>query len=293
MNNRRFRVKSRVKKDKTLRLWGMVLGLIKIVGLIGIMLFMVLPFLWIFSTSFRLPKESFTLPPAFFPSAFNYSNYVEVFKLIPLKTYLFNSVIVTVTATVLQCAISSSAAFAFARLKFKGKNVLLLVILSGMMIPVQTTVVPLYMLLGKLGLVDTRTSIILPLLISPLGIFIIKQYMQSIPRSYDEAAIIDGSSNFQVFTKIVLPMAKPAVVVVAMLTFVSSWNDFFRPLIFITSSNKMTLPVGMTVLNSLSRTSSISVILAGVVVSSLPLVFVFLMGQKYLIQGISMSGVKG
>ena len=286
-------MKSRVKKDKTLRLWGMVLGLIKIVGLIGIMLFMVLPFLWIFSTSFRLPKESFTLPPAFFPSAFNYSNYVEVFKLIPLKTYLFNSVIVTVTATVLQCAISSSAAFAFARLKFKGKNVLLLVILSGMMIPVQTTVVPLYMLLGKLGLVDTRTSIILPLLISPLGIFIIKQYMQSIPRSYDEAAIIDGSSNFQVFTKIVLPMAKPAVVVVAMLTFVSSWNDFFRPLIFITSSNKMTLPVGMTVLNSLSRTSSISVILAGVVVSSLPLVFVFLMGQKYLIQGISMSGVKG
>lgn len=281
------------KDNRNLKMRTIAFFIIRTVCIVGIASFMILPFLWIFSTSLRLPKDSFKLPPAFFPTAFNISNYSAVFKLVPLKTYLFNSIFVTVIATGLQCAISSSAAYAFARLKFKGSKVLMLVILSGMMIPVQTTVVPLYILFSKFGLVDTRISIMLPLLISPLGIFIIKQYMQSIPRSYDEAAIIDGSSNLQVFTKIILPMAKPSIAVVAMLTFVSSWNDFFRPLIFITSSDKMTLPIGMTVLNSLSRTSSISVILAGVVVSSLPLILIFLRGQKYLIQGISLSGVKG
>lgn len=265
----------------------------KILAFAMIALFMLMPLFWIFSSSLRLPRDSFKLPPSFFPTSFNISNYKEVFQLIPLKSYLVNSVIVTVTATAVQCAISSSAAYAFARLKFRGNHGFLLMILSGMMIPVQATVVPLYILFSKIGLVNTRISIILPLLISPLGIFIIKQYMQSIPKSYDEAAIIDGASQFQVFTKVILPMAKPSVVVVAMLTFVTSWNDFFRPLIFITSSEKMTLPIGMTVLNSLSRQSSISVILAGVVISSLPLILVFLKGQKYLIQGISMSGVKG
>lgn len=281
------------KNNASSRMRKTIFFIAKMIGVMVILLFMILPFLWIVSTSLRLPKDSFKLPPAFFPTAFNYQNYINVFKLVPLGKYLFNSILVTVSATGLQCIISSSAAYAFARLDFKGSNVLMLIILSGMMIPVQTTVVPLYILFSKCGLIDTRVSIILPLLISPIGIFIIKQYMQSIPKSYDEAAIMDGCSDFQVFKNIIIPMAKPAIAVVAMLTFVSAWNDFFRPLIFITSSEKMTMPVGMTVLNSLSRQSSISVILAGVVVSSVPLIFVFLKGQKYLIQGISLSGIKG
>lgn len=276
-------------KKKIIEPFSIVKGILMIL----IAIIMVLPLLWIFSTSLRLPKDSFTLPPAFLPTSFDFDNYIKVFQLVPLSKYLFNSIFVTITATAIQLIVSCSAAYAFARLKFRGSGALLLLLLSGMMIPVQTTVVPLYILFSKLSLVDTRAALILPLLISPLGIFILKQYMQTIPKSYDEAAIIDGASTFQVFRKVIIPMAKPAIFVVAMLTFVQSWNDFFRPLIFVTSSDNMTLPIGMTVLNSLSRTSSISVILAGVVVSSIPLIFVFLIGQKYLIEGISLSGVKG
>jgi len=266
---------------------------LRVLVLIIVAAFMLLPLCWIVSTSLRMPKDSFKLPPSFFPTSFRIENYAEVFKLIPLAKYLRNSIMVTVPATLIQSAVSSSAAYAFARMRFRGSNALLLLLLSGMMIPVQATVVPLYILYSKVGLVDTRLAIILPLLINPLGIFIIKQQMQAIPKSYDEAAIIDGASRFKIFTRIILPMSKSSIIVVAMLTFVSSWNDFFRPLIFITSSDKMTLPIGMTVLNSLSRTSSISVILAGVVVSSLPLVLVFIWGKRYLIQGISLSGIKG
>jgi len=266
---------------------------LRVLVLIIVAAFMLLPLCWIVSTSLRMPKDSFKLPPSFFPTSFRIENYAEVFKLVPLAKYLRNSIMVTVPATLIQCAVSSSAAYAFARMRFRGSNALLLLLLSGMMIPVQATVVPLYILYSKVGLVDTRLAIILPLLINPLGIFIIKQQMQAIPKSYDEAAIIDGASRFKIFTRIILPMSKSSIIVVAMLTFVSSWNDFFRPLIFITSSDKMTLPIGMTVLNSLSRTSSISVILAGVVVSSLPLVLVFIWGKRYLIQGISLSGIKG
>jgi len=266
---------------------------LRVLVLIIVAAFMLLPLCWIVSTSLRMPKDSFKLPPSFFPTSFRIENYAEVFKLVPLAKYLRNSIMVTVPATLIQSAVSSSAAYAFARMRFRGSNALLLLLLSGMMIPVQATVVPLYILYSKVGLVDTRLAIILPLLINPLGIFIIKQQMQAIPKSYDEAAIIDGASRFKIFTRIILPMSKSSIIVVAMLTFVSSWNDFFRPLIFITSSDKMTLPIGMTVLNSLSRTSSISVILAGVVVSSLPLVLVFIWGKRYLIQGISLSGIKG
>lgn len=267
--------------------------IIKYIIVLLVAVVMLLPLSWIVATSLRLPRESFTLPPAFLPTSFYTANYTEVFKLVPLAKYLMNSVFVTVVATTVQCMISCSAAFAFARLKFRGSGIILLLILSGLMIPVQTTVVPLYIMFSKVHLVDTKLALILPQLISPIGIFIIKQYMQSIPESYDDAAVVDGATTWQIFTKVILPMSKSSIAVVAMLTFVNTWNDFFRPLIFITSSKNMTLPIGMTVLNSLSRTSSISVILAGVVVSSQPLIVVFLFGQKYLIQGISLSGVKG
>lgn len=253
----------------------------------------VLPFMWMIATSLRLPVDSFKLPPSFFPNTFNFDNYIQVFKKVPLLQYIGNSFFVSIVTTVIQCIITCLAAYAFSRMNFRGKNVIFLMLLSGLMIPVQTTVIPIFMLYKRIGLMDTRIGVILPLLINPLGIFIIKQFMESIPKSYDEAAKLDGAGHLSILFKIIMPMTKPAIVTVSVLSYVSAWNDFYRPLIFITSSKKMTLPLGMTALSGLMRNSSISIILAGIIISSIPLIVIYIFGQRYFVEGISLSGLKG
>lgn len=253
----------------------------------------ILPFMWMIATSLRLPVDSFRLPPSFFPTEFHFENYVQVFQKVPLLQYIGNSFFVSFTATFLQCIITCMAAYAFSRLHFKGKNLIFLLLLSGLMIPVQTTVIPIFMMYKEAGLMDTRIGLILPQLLNPLGIFIMKQFMESIPKSYDEAAKLDGARHFSILFRIIVPMAKPALVTEAVLAFVASWNDFYRPLIFITSPEKMTLPLGMTALSGLMRNTSISIILAGVIISSVPLILIYAFGQKYFVQGISLSGLKG
>lgn len=260
---------------------------------IFICIIVILPFMWMISTSLRLPVDSFNLPPSFLPTVFNFNNYVEVFQKVPLLKYIGNSVLVSVSATAIQCVVTAFAAYAFARLKFRGKNIMFLVLLSGLMIPVQSTVIPVFMMYKNIGLMDTRIGIVLPLLINPLGIFILKQFMETIPRSYDEAAKLDGAGNLMILFRVILPMTKPALVTVIVLFFVSSWNDFYRPLIFITSAGKMTIPLGMTALSGLMRNSSISIIIAGVIISSVPLIVIYMVGQKYFVEGITMSGLKG
>lgn len=252
-----------------------------------------LPFMWMIATSLRLPVDSFRLPPSFFPTVFHIDNYLQVFRKVPLAHYIANSFFVSTVATFLQCIITCMAAYAFSRLYFKGKNLIFILILSGLMIPVQTTVIPIFIMYKEIGLMDTRIGIILPLLINPLGIFIMKQFMESIPKSYDEAAKLDGATHFSILFRIIMPMTKPALVTVAVLAFVASWNDFYRPLIFITSPEKMTLPLGMTALSGLMRNTSISIILAGILISSVPLILIYAFGQKYFVQGISLSGLKG
>ncbi len=260
---------------------------------IAICIIAILPFMWMISTSLRLPVNSFNLPPSFFPDTFNIDNYVQVFKKVPLLLYIGNSFFVSIIATILQCIITCLAAYAFSRMQFKGKSVLFLLLLSGLMIPVQSTVIPIFMFYKQLHLIDSRIGVILPLLINPLGIFIMKQFMESIPKSYDEAAKLDGANHLRILFKVIMPMTKPAIVTVAVLSYVSSWNDFYRPLIFITSAEKMTLPLGMTALSGLMRNSSISIILAGIIVSSIPLIIIYIFGQKYFVEGISLSGLKG
>ena len=252
-----------------------------------------LPFMWMIATSLRLPVDSFRLPPSFFPTVFHYQNYVEVFQKVPLLYYIGNSFLVSGVATLVQCIVTCMASYAFARLSLKGKNTIFIILLSGLMIPVQTTVIPIFIMYKKIGLMDTRLGIILPLLINPLGIFIMKQFMESIPKSYDEAAKLDGATHFSILFRIIAPMTKPAIVTVAVLAFVASWNDFYRPLIFITSPDKMTLPLGMTALSGLMRNTSISIILAGILISSVPLILIYSFGQRYFVQGISLSGLKG
>ena len=252
----------------------------------------ILPFLWIVSTSLRLPKESFSLPPSFFPTSFHFSNYLQVFEQMPFGLFFLNSAKVAVFATLGQVLLSSMAGYGFARIRFPGRNMLFMVILSGLMISSQVTVIPQFILMAKLHMINSSWALIILWLINPLGIFLIRQFMLTIPNSYEEAAFMDGASRWWIFLRVMLPMAKPAVVVSAVTWFVLNWNDFFRPLIFLTGWSKMTLPLGMTVLQGTFGTGNLSAVLAGVTLSLIPAVVIYIFGQRYLVEGLTVGGLK-
>jgi multiple sugar transport system permease protein len=260
--------------------------------LLSLTAIMIAPFLWVFSTSLRLPKDSFSLPPAIFPTTFNWGNYVEVFEAVPFLDFILNSLKVALIVVIGHIFISSMAAFSFSRIKFPGRDVIFIVFLSGLMIPSQVTIIPQFIFLSKLGFVDTHWAIILPALINPLGIFLIRQMMMTIPYSYDEAAHMDGANRMWVFLKVILPMSFPAVSVTSVLLFIANWNDFFRPLIFLNTYEKMTLPLGMTVLTGEFGQGNLSAILAGVTLSLIPPLLLYIFGQKYLVEGITVGGLK-
>ncbi len=262
--------------------------------LIGTLIAILLPFMWMFSTSLRLPRESFSLPPHFLPRfPLRWSNYAEVFDTFPFFLFVFNSAFVSFIAVSGQILTSSMGAFAFSRLHFKGRDALFVLVLAGLMVPTQVTIIPLFILMSKLGLIDTRVSLLLPSLIFPLGVFLIRQFMMTIPRDYDEAAFIDGASRFTVYSRIIVPMVKPPIIVAAMMHLLLVWNDFFRPLIFINSFEKMTLPLGLYALNGFMGAGSLSVILAGVILSIIPPIIFYIFGQQYLMLGLRTSGIKG
>jgi multiple sugar transport system permease protein len=260
--------------------------------MIVICLTILMPFLWTIATSLRLPQDSFKLPPQFIPTTFYITNYIHVFQVFPLFAFLFNSLTIAIITTVSQCLFTTMAGYAFARIDFKGRNIVFLLILSGIMIPSQSIIIPQFLFVRKLGLMDTQWALILPALIFPMGIFLVRQFMMTIPKSYDEAAKIDGAGRFRVFWSIILPMSVPSVAVVAVMSFVTSWNNFFAPLIYLSTWNKMTLPLGLMVLEGFKGTGSVSVILAGVVISFIPPILIFIFGQKYLLQGTTLSGLK-
>lgn len=255
--------------------------------------FIMLPFMWIISTSLRQAKDSFSLPPAFFPTTFEFSNYMEVFQEVPFLAFITNSIKVSGIIVIGHIFISSMAAYAFSRIKFPGRNLLFVIFLSGLMIPGQVTIISQFILMSKLNLVDTHSALILPALINPLGIFLIRQMMMTISDSYEEAAFMDGANRFWVFIKVILPMSMPAVAVTSVMTFILHWNDFFRPLIFLNSYEKMTLPLGMTVLTGAFGQGNLSAILAAVTLSLIAPLLIYIFGQRYLIEGISLGGLKG
>ena len=188
--------------------------------------------------------------------------------------------------------ITTMAGYAFARIPFKGRDVVFMIILAGMMIPSQAKLIPTYIVMSKMGLVGTHMSLILPAVISPLNIFFVRQYMLTIPDSYEEAAYIDGAGRFRIYLCIFLPMSKSVIIMTSLLTFLASWNDFLNPLIFLSKYDRMTLPLGLKVLSGAMGTGSVSVILAGVMLSIVIPTILYVFGQKYILQSVVMSGLK-
>ena len=253
----------------------------------------IMPFLWSLSTSLRLPKDSFRVPPEWLPTDWRWQNYADVFDTTPFALYILNSFKVTLAIVLGQIVTASLAAYAFARLRFPGKDVLFMLLMSAMMVPLFVTIIPIFFIVSRMRLVDNHASLIVPALTTAFGVFLLRQFFLTIPVELEEAAKIDGASPLQSFMKVILPLGAPGISVLAILSFNTHWNEFFRPLIFLNSPEQFTVPLGLVALRGYMGTGSISVVLAGVMIALLPVVAVFVLAQRYLIEGIAMTGIKG
>lgn len=256
-------------------------------------LFILIPFMWMLTTTLRSPLKAFTLPPGLIPTTFDFSSYALVFKKVNFGAFVWNSIKVSAIVTACQMIVSSLAAYAFSKLKFPGRMVVFYLFLSSMMIPGAVVTIPRFVFMSRMGLVNTHAALILPGLFSAMSIFLIRQNMLSIPMSFNDAGYIDGASHFRCYRSIIMPMAKPSVVVAGILTFIGSWNDFSNPLIFINSSRLFTLPLGLVSLQGQFGSGNKSSVIAGVLLATIAPVIFYAFGQKYLIEGATLGGLKG
>lgn len=264
------------------------------IALIGLgMVVMFAPFVWMFSTSFSTVREAYSLPPRWIPSAFRLDSYQRVIKFIPLYLYMWNSLKITGLITIGQLIFCSAAAYGFARLRFPGRDWWFALLLSSMMIPTQVTIVPIFILMNRLHLYNTHASLILPGLISAFGVFFLRQYFLTIPEELEESARIDGAGPLRIFTRIFIPLSGPSLSALAIITFLYFWNELFRPLIFLSDYNLKTVPLAMVMLQGQYGAGNTAVIMAGASMAVLPVLLVFIVAQRYIVEGIVLTGLKG
>jgi multiple sugar transport system permease protein len=267
-------------------------------------LVMVAPFLWMFTTSFRPVSEAFTLPPRWLPGL---DSGLESYRRllasdVPISRFFWNSTVLATTVTLGYVATTTIAGYAFARLRFPFKNALFALLLVSLMVPIQATLVPLFLLMRLLGLVDSQWSIILPGLTGAFapgmsgvfGIFMMRQFFLTLPRELFEAARVDNAGHFRTFWSIAVPLAGPQIAALSVIIFTMTWNDYFMPLIFLNSVEKMVLPVGiMSMRDPVGNSSATSEVIAAVSLSILPVLIVFLVAQRWIIDSFVRAGVKG
>ncbi len=254
----------------------------------------IMPIVWVLTTSLRTPAESFTVPPEWIPRDLYFGNYFQVFDEIPFVYQMGNSFFVTLCTVLGQLTTATLAGYTFARLYFPGRDALFWIVLATMMIPYQATLIPLFIIISKVfGLADTLWSLILPALPTAFGTFLLRQYFLQIPVEYEEAAMMDGANQFQIFRRVYLPMVAPGMAILAVLAFNGKWNDFLTPLIFMNTTSRFPITLGINDLQRYMMTGSISVVLAAIVMATLPVVIVYVFGQRYLIEGLMVGGLKG
>ena len=249
------------------------------------------PLLWMLSVSFMQPGEASTFPPPLWPAQATTANYRQLFAQAGMGRYVFNSLVVASLLTVGSLAFNLMAGYAFAKLRFKGREAIFKALLAALVIPGQVAMMPLYLLLKQMGLVNTWAGVVLPGLAGVFGIFLVRQYARSLPDALLEAARIDGAGEWRIFIKIVLPLLKPVIATLAVFAFLGSWNDFMWPLIVLTDAQLHTLPVALA---SLSRehVQDSELMMAGAVVTVLPVLLLFLALQRHYLQGLMMGSVK-
>nr|WP_255683348.1 carbohydrate ABC transporter permease [Luteimonas sp. MHLX1A] len=261
-------------------------------GLVVLALIALAPLLWMVAVSFMQKGEASAFPPPLLPAAPSLDAYRELFARAGMGRYFVNSLIVSIAITVGALLVNTMAGYAFAKLRFRGRDRLFQVLLAALVIPAQVAMLPLFLMMKGLGLVNTFGAVIIPALATVFGIFLVRQYARSIPEELLEAARIDGAGELRIFFQIVLPMLKPVLVTLAIFTFMAAWNDFMWPLIVLTDQDNYTLPVAIAAL-SREHVQEVEMMMAGAVVTVLPVLLLFLLLQRYYIQGLLLGSVKG
>ena len=251
-----------------------------------------LPMVWMVSASLMPAGEASTYPPGFFPSRLTLEHYENLFTRLDLGRYLFNSALVAVVVTLTSLIINSMAGYAFAKLRFKGRDRLFKTLSTGLVLPVQVAMLPLFLLMKNLGLINTYWGVIIPGLASIFGIFLVRQYALAIPDEMLDAARVDGASEMKIFWSIVVPGIVPILATLAIWTFLATWNDFMWPLIVLSDESRYTLPVALANLSG-EHVQDTELMMAGSVITVIPVMLVFLFLQRYYIQGVMAGSVKG
>jgi len=266
-----------------------LVGLLIIIGAV----IMASPFIWMVLTSVKYSEEIYRLPMTLLPDdLFNFQNYVTVFERQPFLRFFLNSTIISLSCTAVSLLFSSLSGFAFAKYRFPGKEVLFFVfILAALMIPFEVILIPLYLLFNKLGLVNTYVGIAGPSLLSAIGVFIMRQFIVSIPDDYIDAARIDGYSELGIFFRIILPMSLPALATLGTIKFIWSWNDFLWPLVMVTTEDMRTVMLGLSTYTGMWHTDY-TVVTAAAFLSVIPLLIIYLFLQNFVIEGMTMTGLK-
>ncbi len=255
---------------------------------------MVAPLLVMVSTSLKEPQAVFTLTPQWIPKPFDWSNYVQIWQVVPFFRFFINSVFVAVCVTAGHVFSSACAAYAFARLRFPGRDRLFFGYIATMMIPGSVTIIPVFILMRMFGWIDTYRALIIPGVFSAFGTFLLRQFFMTIPQDLEDAAKIDGASTFRIFWRIILPVSKPSLIALTIATFVGNWQSFMWPLLVVDSVEKKTLPIGLAYFQELYQFASPNwpLLMAGSLVAMLPVVLLFIFNQRFFLQGIRLSGVQ-
>jgi multiple sugar transport system permease protein len=276
-----------VPRDRGWRWW--LAMLVLVLGGLG----MVAPFLWMFATSFRSALRAYDLPPVWFTTP-NLTNYdAAVSGPVPLLRNMTNSAIVALAVTVGQLITCPMAGYAFARMRFRGSGVVFGLLLASLMVPIQVTIIPLFLLMRDWGLINNLWSLILPGLTGALGVFLMRGFFATMPAELFEAARLDGAGAWRTYWKIALPLAKPGLTTLAVITFLASWNAYFAPIVFLNDINATTLPPALVVMLGPYKSGNIAVVIAATAIAVLPALIVFLIAQRWIVEGLTRSGLKG
>jgi multiple sugar transport system permease protein len=254
---------------------------------------MVFPFIWMVSTSLKSSGQVFIYPPKLIPNPVTWGNYVILFTKQPIARALFNSTKIAVINTIGTLLSSSMAAYAFAKIRFRGKNILFMLLLATMMIPGQVTLIPMFIWFKNFGWIDTHYPLIIPAILSnAYGVFLLRQFFMTIPDSYGESARIDGASQIIIFFKIMLPLCVPAITTLGLFSFMGNWNNFLGPMIYLNTKSKFTIPLIIRFFKGV-YTTNWELLMTASCVSIVPIIIIYIITQRYFITGIVMSGLKG
>ena len=252
-----------------------------------------LPFIWLFSTSFKATRQIFILPPVWIPDPIVWRNFTDTFSFAPLHLYALNTLLIAIAHVFGATIVSALAAYAFARLRAPGGNLIFMVVLSTMMVPWVVTLIPLYILFARFNWIDTFYPLTIPVMLgTPFYIFLLRQFFLTLPQEMSEAAIVDGADHLTIWWRIAMPNAQPALATAAVFSFIFAWNDFLGPLIFLNSRDKYTLALGMQVFLT-EHTAEWGLLMAASTMTVFPIIVLFFFAQKQFIQGIALTGIKG